>query len=267
HVIPFFREYTKNAFMRGTYIINNPFRFYLEKYFAYSVAKKIGVKIPRTVLLPVREYPPGVTESDLGNLDFPLNWGNIHLQVGGFPAVLKPSEGGGWKDVFVVNSREELMEAYEKTGSQVMLLQEYIDYEHYVRALVFGKKYVLPIKYNPAHKMDSSQQAYIVDHQHLTPELGKIIVEQSIQLCRVLDYDMNSVEFAIKDGVPYAIDFCNQVPDMRTQIMPRIYYNWGVEALARVAVEYALNPPLISAWPSLEPFIYDEMIRRFEAKV
>ena len=267
HCLPFFREYTRNAFLNGTYVINNPFRFFLEKFFAYSVAKKIGVKVPKTILLPTRSYPEGFTDSDLENMKFPLFWKDIIDKIGKFPMVLKPSEGGGWRDVYIVENMDELMDAYEESGNKVMLLQEFVSYEHFVRVLVFGKKHVMPIRYNPMHKYYPSEPAYIVDHHHLSPELGKIIMEQSIELCRVLDYDMNSVEFAIKDGIPYAIDFCNQVPDSRPDVVTPHYYEWILEKMSDTAIEYALNPPPISSWQSITPLIRDEMKKRQERKL
>jgi len=262
HCLPYFRDYTRNAFLNGTYVINNPFRFFLEKYFAYGVARKIGVNVPRTVLLPTKDYPEGFEDSDLENLEFPLKWGEIIEKVGGFPAVLKPSEGGGWRDVYVVHNMDELMSAYNESGTKVMTLQEFINFQHYVRVLVYGKKYVMPIKYNPAHKEDPSQAAYIVDHEHLSPEMGETIVNQAIELCKVLDYDMNSVEFAIEDGIPYAIDFCNQVPDARPDVVTPHYYEWILDKMSAVAIEYALNPPPISCWSSIKHLVHGEMEKR-----
>lgn len=262
HCLPYFREYTKNAFLSGTYVINNPFRFHLEKYFAYGVAQKLGIKVPRTILLPTAGYPEGTEDTDLENLLYPIRWKEIVEKVGGFPAVLKPSEGGGWRDVYVVNDLERMMAAYETTDTKVMLLQEFIPYEHYVRVLVFGKKYVMPIKYNPKHKEYPDQPAYIVDHRHLSPRLGKIIVEQALMLCEALDYDMNSVEFAIKDGEPYAIDFCNQVPDARPEVVTEHYYAWMLDKLSDTAIEYALNPPPISCWKGIEGIVRKETAKR-----
>ena len=262
HCLPFFRDYTRNAFLNGTYVINNPFRFFLEKFFAYGVARKLGVKIPKTVLLPTRDYPRGFCDQDLENLKFPLFWRDIVAQVGGFPAVLKPSEGGGWRDVYIVENMEELMDAYEETMENVMVLQEYIFYDHFVRVLVFGKKHVMPIRYNPGHKYDPTQPAYIVDHNHLSPGLGELVTQQAIELCRTLDYDMNSVEFAIRDGVPYAIDFCNQVPDSRPEIVTPHYYEWILDKMSDTAIEYAINPPPISRWQSIAGIVDNEIEKR-----
>jgi hypothetical protein len=233
-------------------VINNPFRFYLEKYFGYGIAEKIGVKVPKTVLIPPSELPPCIESREIDNVAFPIIWGRVVEMAGGFPVVLKPAEGGGWQDVYIVADMDELMDAYDLSGSKVMVLQEYIKFDHYVRVLVFGKKHVMPIRYNPFHKFHPDQPAYIVDHHHLSEEMGDLICQQSLDICNTLDYDMNSVEFAIRDGVPYAIDFCNQVPDARPEVVTPHYYKWILEKMADVAVEFALNPPPLSVWDTMK---------------
>lgn len=262
HLLPYFRDYTRNAFLSGTYVINNPFRFYREKYFAYGVARRLGIHTPRTVLLPMKSYPEGIRDSDLENLEYPLKWEKIVESAGGYPAVLKPSENGLWRDVHIVNNHDELLKAYNNSGNRVMILQEYIRFDHYVRVLVLGKKHVLPIKYNPRYRDNPSLPAYEVDHEHLSPELGEKIEMQAKTLCRVMDYDMNSVEFAIRDGVPFAIDFYNPVPDARPEVVTRFYYDWILDHMTGVCIDYALSPPPISAWPSIQRFINREMERR-----
>ena len=40
------------------------------------------------------------------NLEYPLDWDGIFDYVG-FPAFLKPHDGGGWRDVYKVNTPDE----------------------------------------------------------------------------------------------------------------------------------------------------------------
>ena len=66
-------------------------------------------------------------------------------------------------------------------------------------------------------------------------------------------YDMNTVEWAIRDGVPYAIDFMNPAPDMDINSLTPFYFDWAVKNMADVAIDAALNPAsqLHSlTWPS-----------------
>src|SRR5215469_14483801 len=95
HDIPFYRAYLKNAVLNGTIVINNPFWWSADdKFFNYALADRIGVAVPRTVVLPHKEHPPDTTERSMRNLRYPLNWDEIFDYVG-FPAFLKPHAGGG----------------------------------------------------------------------------------------------------------------------------------------------------------------------------
>jgi len=62
HEIPFYRALMKRAALEGTIIVNNPFWWSADdKFFNYSLAIKLGVAIPKTVLLPQKDYIKGVT--------------------------------------------------------------------------------------------------------------------------------------------------------------------------------------------------------------
>ena len=100
---------------------------------------KLGVAIPRTVLLPQKGYPPehDLTSESLHNLEYPIDWDRM-LDYVGRPAILKPYSGGGWRHVYKVSDRQELLEAYDRTAPYPMTLQEFIDFDAYVRCFTFG---------------------------------------------------------------------------------------------------------------------------------
>ena len=144
HCLPFLREYVKSAVLSGCYVINNPYRYELDKFFDYKIAKKLGLNLPKTLLLPSKTYRVDpcyrpIVQEDLQNLSYPLRWNEITTYIG-YPAVLKPALGVGWKHFTVVNNYDELMTAYNKSGHHIMILQEKIEYDHFVRAFVLGKK-------------------------------------------------------------------------------------------------------------------------------
>ena len=57
HDIPFFRSYLKNAVLNGAVVVNNPFWWSSdEKFFGYSLATKLGIAVPKTILLPQKSY-------------------------------------------------------------------------------------------------------------------------------------------------------------------------------------------------------------------
>jgi hypothetical protein len=242
HEVPFYRYHLKAAALSGTYVINDPFWWSAdEKFFGFSLASKIGVKVPRTVMLPQHSYLPSIDlNRSLRNLEYPLDWDAICDYVK-FPAIMKPADGGGWKNVSRVNNKEELMDVYNKTGQLVMTLQEFIDFDEYVRCLCVGKEFVLPIKYDPKVKdhRGFSGRYIETDGSFLSPALEKEILDGCWALNQALGYDMNSVEFACKDGVPYAIDFTNPAPDMDVHsILPK-HFALVVDEMAKFAMKVA----------------------------
>ena len=95
--VPFYRAYLKNAAICGAAVINNPFWWSAdEKFFNNCLAVKIGVPVPKTVILPSRDLPADTSEDSFSNLAYPLDWEGIFNYVG-FPAYMKPFAGGGWK--------------------------------------------------------------------------------------------------------------------------------------------------------------------------
>ena len=234
HEVPVYRTYLKQAALRGSAVVNNPFMWSADdKFFGASLADRVGVASPKTVVLPNREYVPGIVPSEsLRNLEYPLDWQGIADYVG-MPCILKDAHGGGWKEVYVCKTLPELIHHYNHSGLLTMIVQEFIEFEHFVRCLVIGREEVLPMKYDPKHRK------YVVEHAHLTPELGAKIVRDARALCGALGYDMNSMEFAIRDGVPYAIDFMNPAPDMDIYSLTPTYFEWAVEKMADLAVRLA----------------------------
>jgi hypothetical protein len=58
---------------------------------------------------------------------------------------------------------------------------------------------------------------------------------------------MNSIEWAIRDGTPYAIDFMNPAPDMDVYSLTPHYFDWVVEHMADMAIRLARNPRRMAA--------------------
>lgn len=232
HEVQHYRLHLKAAALAGTYVVNDPFWWSADdKFFGFSVAPKVGVAVPRTILLPQREYIPAINpERSLRNLEFPLDWEAITNYIG-FPAILKPAEGGGWKNVSLVRNMDELLRDYNASGTLVMTLQEFIDFDDYVRCICIGREFILPIRYDP------KQRRYLVEHNFLEPSMGEKVVDGAWKLCNALGYDMNSVEFAIRDGVPYAIDFTNPAPDMDLYSITPHYFDIVVEEMAKFAID------------------------------
>ena len=230
HEIPYYRTYLKNAMLSGTMVINNPFWWSADdKFFGACLATKLGVLHPRTIALPSHSYVEGVVEESLRNLRYPIPWHEHVEAVGGFPVILKPAWGGGFKQVYKVHSYEELWHAYNETGTECMMLQEYIDWDKYVRCVCIGKTNIMTIKFDANAPWP---HRYFRDDNYLTEQEGREVVDGATKLNMALGYDMNTVEFALKDGKPYAIDFTNPAPDFDVNSLTPHYFDWIVQTMA-----------------------------------
>jgi hypothetical protein len=239
HEIPYYRTFLKSAAMAGTVIINNPFWWSADdKFFGASLLTRAGIPHPRSVALPSHSYVEGVVSESLRNLYERIPWEQHVEYVGGFPLILKPAWGGGFKSVFKLNSYEELWSAYNTTGTECMMLQQYIPWEKYARCICIGKEQILPIKFDANAPWP---HRYFIDHNFLTPDEGALVLDYARRINYILGYDMNTVEFAIKDGVPYAIDFTNPAPDFDVNSLTAHYFPFVVNAMADLCIDYALG--------------------------
>ncbi len=236
HDMPFYRAYLKNAALTGTQVINNPFWWSADdKFFNYALAKKLGVAVPKTVLLPHKMFPPEINEQSVRNLEFPLNWQGIFEYVG-FPAFLKPHDGGGWRDVFHVHNPDEFFHAYDQSRDLCMTLQAAVKFREYFRCYVVGQEEVRIMPYDPSQP---HHMRYVMDPPEYDPALLARVEKDALTLCKALGYDLNTVEFAVEDGVPYAIDFMNPAPDADLHSVGAASFEWIVDKVAKLAVKKA----------------------------
>ena len=114
-----------------------------------------------------------------------------------------------------------------------MTLQEFIDFDQYVRCFTFGKTDIMPVHYDPR------ERRYIVDHAYLSPELGERIVKDAQTINQALGYEMNTIEFAVQDGVPYAIDFLNPAPDFERDRITQHYFDVVLDRMSKLVIDRA----------------------------
>jgi len=234
--VPFYRAYLKNAALQGTAVINNPFWWSAdEKFFNNCLAIQVGVPVPRTVLLPSNQMPPDTTPASFRNLHYPMDWDGIVEEIG-FPAYMKPHAGGGWKSVYRVENLDDLFAKHNETDTLVMMLQEEIVFEEYYRCYCIGRKHVRIMPYEPRNP---HHLRYVTDRKPSEKMLA-MLTDYVLRLNNALGYDFNTVEFAVRDGVPYAIDFCNPAPDADINSVGAENFEWVVETAANYAIERAL---------------------------
>lgn len=233
--VPFYRTFLKNEALTGTAVINNPFWWSADdKYFNNCLMTQIGVPVPKTVILPSYDLPDDTKPESFSNLAYPLDWEGIFQYVG-FPAYMKPYAGGGWKNVYKLHDKEEFYQKHGETGQLVMLLQEEIVFEEYYRCYCIGGKQVRIMPYEPRNPHHLRYQAAFSP----SPERAKLMEDIVLRINHYLGYDFNTVELAIRDGVPYAIDFGNPAPDAERTSVGEENFEWVVETAANYAIERA----------------------------
>ena len=241
----------KHAVLQGTYVINNPFWWTADdKYFNYSVMAKLGLRhsedgAPSAERLSAGRRPERRVAPQP---PYPIDWDAL-LDYVGRPAILKPYSGGGWKHVYKVNDRRELLEAYDRTSPYCMTLQEFIDFDLYVRCFTFGKTDITPVAYDPR------ERRYLVDHNYLSAAVGERVVRDAQTINLALGYEMNTIEFAIMDGIPYAIDYLNPAPDFERDRITDFYFGLVVEKMSALVIDRALTGQSSQSWPRWEEML------------
>jgi hypothetical protein len=245
HEVPFYRTYLKCAEASGVRIVNNPIWWSADdKFFDNLVAKAVNVAVPRTVLLPHKEYPPSTEAKSFRNMKW-VNWDEVFEYLG-WPIFMKPAYGGGWKDVYKVHDPAEFFAAYDQTRDLTMMAQEAIEFDRYYRCYVLGRKRVRIMMYDPKQP---HHLRYVADY-HTEPELEARINRDAIALCD----DMNTVEFAVRDGIPIAIDFMNCAPDADRKSVGEENFDWMVSNMAEVLIEIVTGGrpmELTGNWPTM----------------
>jgi hypothetical protein len=175
------------------------------------------------------------------NLEYPLNWDSVFDYVGehGF---MKPIDGGGWRDVYHIHNRREFFEAYDQSRDLCMTYQKAVNFNEYFRCYVVGQKKVHIMPYDP--RLPHAQR-YVLNPPEYPKGLLARVERDALTLCQALGYDLNTVEFAVEDGIPYAIDFMNPAPDADLHSVGPDNFQWIVREVADLAIEKARLYPQI----------------------
>ena len=238
HEVPYYSVYLKMAALQGTYCINNTFwRTADDKFFGYAIAEKLGIAEPKTVVLPNRGYVDDVTAESLRNL-WPTDFADVPRLRG-----LSLHHEAGVRRRLEERPQDPLARGarrsyYDGSGSQTMMLQEFITWDTYIRVPTIGRRWARAIRYDPA---PGGLGGYNQDYDILPRDLRDKAEELSLTFNQALGYDMNAIEFAVKDGLFYGIDLTNYTPDMDYRSFKDAHFPWAVEKMAEFAVEKALS--------------------------
>jgi hypothetical protein len=227
------REWLKKAaLVNGTYLLNSPFTFQsMEKHSAYCAMLRLGLKVPKTVLVPYKNPLDNVRwayTSAKYNQEFDLDL--LAAEVG-YPLYMKPFDGGGWRGVSRVNNQADLHKAYDESGEMLMHLQATVDYEHFARALSIGAE-TMVMDFRPDEPMHNR---YAVSYDFLSPSAG----HQARAISRIVNaffgWEFNSAEMLVAGDEVYPIDYANACPDVAVTSL-HYYFPWAIKALVRWSV-------------------------------
>jgi hypothetical protein len=227
------REWLKKAaLVNGTYLLNSPFTFQsMEKHSAYCALMRLGLKVPRTILVPYKNPVDNARwafTSAKYNKPFDLKAIANHL---GYPLYMKPFDGGGWRGVSRINDEQDLERAYDASGEMLMHLQATIDYEHFARALTIGPE-TMVMDFRPDQPM---HERYAVSYDFLTPKAGRETAAISRIVNAFFGWEFNSCEMLVRGDDVYPIDYANACPDVAITSL-HYYFPWAITALVRWSV-------------------------------
>jgi hypothetical protein len=250
HEIPYYRVFLKAAALQGVYVVNNPFTWAGDdRFFGIALARQLGMETPRTVALPNKRVETQVVPESFRNLEYPMNWRGI-IDYVGVPAILKDSDAGGHKASQRVFDVDDLIQKYDESDTLTMIVQEIVEPGEHVHVFVIGQEETLAVRYS----LENS--AYLPDLGALEEAVVMQMKEGARALSRAYGYDINLVEFIVRDGVPVVINPTNPAPDMDINLLKPTHFSWCVNQLADWAIDLARNLPRQlpqAQWHSVAP--------------
>ena len=227
------REWLKKAaLMNDTYLLNSPFTFQsMEKHSAYCAMLRLGMKIPKTVLVPYKNPVDNVRwayTSAKYNDRFDLD--AIAEEVG-YPMYMKPFDGGGWRGVSRVDDQAGLHKSYDESGEMLMHLQATVAYDKFARALSIGPE-TMVMDFRPEQPMHNR---YAVTHDFLSEQAGWEAETVSKVVNAFFGWEFNSAEMLVAGNEVHPIDYANACPDVAVTSL-HYYFPWAMKALLRWSV-------------------------------
>ena len=235
--VPFYRAYLKNAALNGTAVVNNPFWWSAdEKFFNNCLATKIGVAVPKTVLLPSHEPPPDTSDEVVPQPGLSAGLGRdlrLRRLAGLLQAVrrrrLEERLPGGEPGPVLPRLQRDRPARHDAPGGD--RLQRVLPLLLPSTAVTSTSCSTTPAAVPPALREGTARRSI--------PALLQKVHDDVLALNQWLGYDFNTVEFAVRDGIPLAIDFCNPAPDADVNSIGQDNFDWIVEAAADMAIRKA----------------------------
>lgn len=265
------REWVKKiALMDGVYVLNNPWSIQsMEKHTTYAAMMKLGMPIPKTYMIPPKDYvDEGDVKVTVSRYNRLFDLGKIGDEVG-WPAFLKPYDGGGWVGVTRVTDAASLHAAYDKSGTRVHHLQAAVqNWDRFVRGVGIGPQVMLAL-YDPDQPLHGR---YVPSTKVLEGDEAWRAKATTRVINAFFGWDFNSCEMLRAKGVLHPIDFANACPDSQVTSL-HYYFPQHVLNLLKWSLFCAATkrPPMLNL--NWAPFFEiaamdlssDEKLRRYDA--
>ncbi len=236
HEIPYYHAYVKYAALSGCYIINDPFVWANDtKFFAGALMRKLGVRTPRTAVLPNKDVATDTVPDSFRNLSYPMDWQAIVDYIGS-PAIFKDVRSGGRRFAHRVNNVEELIQRYDESGTRTMILQQVIDSSHQYHCMVIGGEKTLLMPYS----LETSR--YYEGDGGLDDRIVRQMTEVALKIAHVYGYDINLTEFVLQGDEVYLINATNPSPLIGRDLVTEPQFNWICREIAELAARRAEKP-------------------------
>ncbi len=233
------REWIKKAvILDGLYVLNNPWTVQsMEKQTSYCAMMRLGLPVPKTWMVPPKEYPPHADlATTLERYAKLFDLGSIGERLG-FPLFMKPYDGGAWRGVSCIEDADQLRKAYEESGTNVMHLQRAVeDFDLFVRSIGIGPQ-VNSVRYNPTAPL---HERYEVAFNFLSVDELSLLRDMTLTINSFFGWDFNSCETLRKDGVFHPIDFANACPDSQVTSL-HFHFPWLIGAKVRWSIFCAVT--------------------------
>ncbi|MGR3809660.1 ATP-grasp domain-containing protein [Jiulongibacter sp. NS-SX5] len=238
-LIPYYRSYLLDAASNDVAILNNPLQSVsYDKFNALKTCTRLKINTAKTILLPSKERPSHTNETSFRNLKFPMEWEEM-LSYVGFPSVMKPNARMYGDKSVEVNGIDDLWQKHENTGCNIMMLQEKIEFDHFIKAICVGGKnvHLMPFEPNNPHHLRYAKAFDYTDSAMKKHE--KAMKTQARKITKTLGLDINVIDFVIKDGKLIVVDACTPIPDADAYSIGSENFKWMVDEIAELAISRA----------------------------
>ena len=228
------REWIKTKILvDDLYVFNNPWSLQsMEKQTTYAAMMRLGFPVPDTWMIPPKRYQEsGDLQPTLRRYAKLFDLAAIGDRIG-YPLYMKPYDGGAWVGVTGIKNRQELLNAYESSGTRVMNLQKGIEpHDSFVRCVGLGPQFRM-VNYDPGAPL---HDRYQMDHDFLPADEARRLSDMTMVINAFFGWDFNSCEALRQEGTWYPIDFANACPDSQVTSL-HYHFPWLIMANLRWSI-------------------------------